>query len=98
MFKIRYSPNYGETHRSQDKEPNDNIVGTHDVSIITIDNGIFEVNATNGDTHLGGEDFDRLILEYIVSEFRKSDGIDLTKDKLALQRVREAAEKATASS
>ncbi|OMO56331.1 Chaperone DnaK [Corchorus capsularis] len=68
--------------------------GTFDVSILEISNGVFEVKATNGDTFLGGEDFDNTLLEYLVSEFQKSDNIDLSKDKLALQRLREAAEKA----
>uniref|UniRef100_A0A0D9XF60 Uncharacterized protein n=1 Tax=Leersia perrieri TaxID=77586 RepID=A0A0D9XF60_9ORYZ len=68
--------------------------GTFDVSILEISNGVFEVKATNGDTFLGGEDFDGVLLDYLVSEFKKSDSIDLSKDKLALQRLREAAEKA----
>lgn len=68
--------------------------GTFDVSILEISNGVFEVKATNGDTFLGGEDFDSALLDYLVSEFKRSDGIDLTKDRLALQRLREAAEKA----
>ncbi|KAF6147360.1 hypothetical protein GIB67_003258 [Kingdonia uniflora] len=68
--------------------------GTFDVSILEISNGVFEVKATNGDTFLGGEDFDNTLLEYLVSEFKRTDSIDLTKDKLALQRLREAAEKA----
>ncbi|KAJ3707362.1 hypothetical protein LUZ61_011067 [Rhynchospora tenuis] len=68
--------------------------GTFDVSILEISNGVFEVKATNGDTFLGGEDFDSALLDYLVTEFKRTDGIDLTKDKLALQRLREAAEKA----
>ncbi|XVF61464.1 hypothetical protein PTKIN_Ptkin08bG0131300 [Pterospermum kingtungense] len=68
--------------------------GTFDVSILEISNGVFEVKATNGDTFLGGEDFDNALLEYLVSEFKRIDNIDLSKDKLALQRLREAAEKA----
>ncbi|XP_042498407.1 heat shock 70 kDa protein, mitochondrial [Macadamia integrifolia] len=68
--------------------------GTFDVSILEISNGVFEVKATNGDTFLGGEDFDNTLLEYLVSEFKSSEGIDLSKDRLALQRLREAAEKA----
>ncbi|PIA44933.1 hypothetical protein AQUCO_01700483v1 [Aquilegia coerulea] len=68
--------------------------GTFDVSILEISNGVFEVKATNGDTFLGGEDFDNALLEYLVSEFKKTEAIDLTKDRLALQRLREAAEKA----
>ncbi|KAM0061970.1 putative Heat shock protein 70 family [Helianthus debilis subsp. tardiflorus] len=68
--------------------------GTFDVSILEISNGVFEVKATNGDTFLGGEDFDNTLLDFLVSEFKRTEGIDLTKDRLALQRLREAAEKA----
>eukprot|EP00933_Yihiella_yeosuensis_P005653 TRINITY_DN110206_c0_g1_i1.p1 TRINITY_DN110206_c0_g1~~TRINITY_DN110206_c0_g1_i1.p1 ORF type:complete len:668 (+),score=139.64 TRINITY_DN110206_c0_g1_i1:37-2004(+) len=68
--------------------------GTFDISILEISGGVFEVKATNGDTSLGGEDFDYRILEWLVAEFKKSQGIDLSKDKLALQRLREAAETA----
>jgi len=68
--------------------------GTFDVSILEISGGVFEVKATNGDTLLGGEDFDEELLEYLVSEFKKDSGIDLSGDALAMQRLREAAEKA----
>jgi molecular chaperone DnaK len=68
--------------------------GTFDVSILEIGDGVFEVKSTNGDTFLGGEDFDNRIVEYLAAEFKKDQGIDLTKDKLALQRLKEAAEKA----
>jgi len=68
--------------------------GTFDVSILTLSQGVFEVMATNGDTSLGGEDFDTVLLNYLVSEFKKDQGIDLSKDPLALQRLKEAAEKA----
>ena len=68
--------------------------GTFDVSILEIGDGVFEVKATNGDTHLGGEDFDLRIIDYIADEFRKDQGIDIRKDKMALQRLKEAAEKA----
>ena len=68
--------------------------GTFDVSILEISGGVFEVKATNGDTFLGGEDFDNTLLQHIVEEFKKDQGIDLTEDKLAVQRLREAAEKA----
>ena len=68
--------------------------GTFDVSILEIGDGVFEVKSTNGDTFLGGEDFDARILEYLASEFKKENSIDLTQDKLALQRLKEAAEKA----
>ncbi|GGH08138.1 chaperone protein DnaK [Alsobacter metallidurans] len=68
--------------------------GTFDVSILEIGDGVFEVKSTNGDTFLGGEDFDMRLVEYLAEEFRKESGIDLKKDKLALQRLKEAAEKA----
>ena len=68
--------------------------GTFDVSILEIGDGVFEVKSTNGDTFLGGEDFDDAIVDYLVSEFKKDNGIDLKTDKLALQRLKEAAEKA----
>ncbi|MEH3143909.1 MAG: molecular chaperone DnaK [Methylobacterium frigidaeris] len=68
--------------------------GTFDVSILEIGDGVFEVKSTNGDTFLGGEDFDNRIVEYLAAEFKREQGIDLTKDKLALQRLKEAAEKA----
>src|SRR5215216_4254046 len=68
--------------------------GTFDVSILEIGDGVFEVKSTNGDTFLGGEDFDMRIVDYLADEFKKENGIDLRKDKLALQRLREAAEKA----
>jgi molecular chaperone DnaK len=68
--------------------------GTFDVSILEIGDGVFEVKSTNGDTFLGGEDFDMRLVEYLASEFKKEQGIDLKKDKLALQRLKEAAEKA----
>ncbi len=68
--------------------------GTFDVSILEIGDGVFEVKSTNGDTFLGGEDFDNRLVEYLAAEFKKEQGIDLTKDKLALQRLKEAAEKA----
>ncbi|HMN73201.1 MAG TPA: molecular chaperone DnaK, partial [Rhodoblastus sp.] len=67
---------------------------TFDVSILEIGDGVFEVKSTNGDTFLGGEDFDMRLVEYFAAEFKKEQGIDLTKDKLALQRLKEAAEKA----
>jgi molecular chaperone DnaK len=68
--------------------------GTFDVSILEIGDGVFEVKATNGDTFLGGEDFDNKVVEYLAEGFKKDEGIDLAKDKLALQRLKEAAEKA----
>ena len=68
--------------------------GTFDVSILDINDGVFEVLATNGDTKLGGDDWDNKIIDYLVSEFKKTNGIDLSKDKMAMQRLKEAAEKA----
>src|ERR1700745_19002 len=68
--------------------------GTFDISILEIGDGVFEVKATNGDTFLGGEDFDKRIMDYVADEFKKEQGIDLRNDRLALQRLREAAEKA----
>jgi molecular chaperone DnaK len=68
--------------------------GTYDISILEIGDGVFEVKATNGDTHLGGEDFDQRVIDWLADEFRKDQGIDLRGDKMALQRLKEAAEKA----
>ena len=68
--------------------------GTYDVSILEVGDGVFEVKSTNGDTHLGGDDYDHRIVEWLVGEFRKEQGIDLSKDKQAMQRLTEAAEKA----
>ncbi len=68
--------------------------GTFDVSVLEIGDGVFEVKSTNGDTFLGGEDFDKEIIDYLASEFKKEQGIDLRQDRLALQRLKEAAEKA----
>jgi molecular chaperone DnaK len=68
--------------------------GTFDISVLEIGEGVFEVKATNGDTHLGGEDFDLRLIDYLADEFKKDQGIDLRKDKMALQRLKEAAEKA----
>jgi len=68
--------------------------GTFDISILEIGDGVFEVKSTNGDTHLGGDDFDQRIIEWLISEFQKKEGIDLKKDPMALQRLKEACEKA----
>jgi molecular chaperone DnaK len=68
--------------------------GTFDISVLEIGEGVFEVKSTNGDTHLGGEDFDQKIMDYLAEEFRKDQGIDIRKDKMALQRLKEASEKA----
>ncbi len=83
-----------------DKKGNEKIAvfdlggGTFDISILEIGDGVFEVKSTNGDTHLGGDDFDKALVDYIADEFKKESGIDLRSDRMALQRVREAAEKA----
>jgi len=68
--------------------------GTFDISILEIGDGVFEVKATNGDTHLGGDDFDQKIIDWLVAEFKRQEGVDLSKDAMALQRLKEAAEKA----
>lgn len=83
-----------------DKKGNEKIAvfdlggGTFDISILEIGDGLFEVKSTNGDTHLGGDDFDKVLIDYIAEEFRKESGIDIRSDRMALQRVKEAAEKA----
>jgi molecular chaperone DnaK len=68
--------------------------GTYDISILELGEGVFEVKSTNGDTHLGGDDFDQKVIDWLVAEFKKDQGIDLSKDSMALQRLKEAAEKA----
>ena len=68
--------------------------GTFDISILELGDGVFEVKSTNGDTHLGGDDFDQKIIDWLADEFKKDEGIDLRKDPMALQRLKEAAEKA----
>lgn len=68
--------------------------GTHDVSVLDLGGGVFEVLSTDGDTHLGGDDFDRVIIDYLVEEFKNESGIDISKDPMAIQRLREGAEKA----
>src|SRR3974377_530614 len=68
--------------------------GTFDISILEVGEGVVEVKSTNGDTHLGGDDIDKRIIDWIVEEFRRDQGIDLSKDRMALQRLKEAAEKA----
>src|SRR5690606_16300850 len=68
--------------------------GTYDISILDLSEGVFQVMATNGDTHLGGDDFDQVIIDWLADEFKKQEGIDLRGDRMALQRLKEAAEKA----
>src|SRR5437763_3864190 len=83
-----------------DKKKNEKIAvfdlggGTFDISILDVGDGVFEVKATNGDTHLGGDDFDQVLIDYIADEFKKEQGIDLRKDAMALQRLKEACEQA----
>src|SRR5437667_926248 len=83
-----------------DKKKNEKIAvfelggGTFDISILDVGEGVFEVKATNGDTHLGGDDFDQVLIDYIADEFKKDHGIDLRKDQMALQRLKEACEQA----
>ena len=92
-FHIRYSLNLWETIRSVDKEPHDNIMGTFDVSLISVEDGIFEVKATGGNTYLGGSDFDNRIVDWAVEEFKKKHKIDLRTSMKALARLRLAAER-----
>ncbi|HAY77895.1 MAG TPA: molecular chaperone DnaK, partial [Gemmatimonadetes bacterium] len=68
--------------------------GTYDISILELGDGVFEVKSTNGDTHLGGDDYDLCVINWLVDEFKKDQGVDLSKDSMALQRLKEAAEKA----
>jgi molecular chaperone DnaK len=84
-----------------DKQNKDSVVavfdlggGTFDISILELGDGIFEVKSTNGDTHLGGDDFDQVIIDWVVSEFKKQENVDLSKDPMSLQRIKESAEKA----
>ena len=100
VLRIINEPTAAALAYGLDKEASGTIVvydlggGTFDVSILEIGDGVFEVKSTNGDTFLGGEDFDLRLLEYLADEFKKENGIDLKEDRLALQRLKEAAEKA----
>ncbi len=100
VLRIINEPTAASLAYGLDKKQNKKIAvydlggGTFDVSILELGDGVFEVKSTNGDTFLGGEDFDNAIVEYLISEFKKDNGIDLKSDKLALQRLKEAAEKA----
>ena len=101
VLRIINEPTAAALAYGMDKEDQDQKImiydlggGTFDVSILDIGDGVFEVLSTNGNTHLGGDDFDEAIINYLVSEFKKSDGIDLKADKMAMQRLKEAAEKA----
>ena len=100
VLRIINEPTAAALAYGMDKETNQKILvydlggGTFDVSIMEIGDGVFEVLATNGNNRLGGDDFDQRIMDYIVAEFKKDQGIDLSKDRMALQRLKEAAEKA----
>ncbi len=100
VLRIINEPTAASLAYGLDKKNDEKIVvfdlggGTFDVSILEIGDGVFEVKATNGDTHLGGEDFDLRLVDYLADEFKKEQGIDLRSDKMALQRLKEAAEKA----
>ena len=101
VLRIINEPTAAALAFGMDKEEQDQKImvydlggGTFDVSILDIGDGVFEVLATNGNTHLGGDDFDQRIIDYLLSEFKKSEGIDLSTDKMAMQRLKEAAEKA----
>ena len=100
VLRIINEPTAAALAYGVDKELNQKVLiydlggGTFDVSILEISDGVFEVLATNGDTRLGGDDFDQKVMDWIVNEFRKENGIDLRNDKMAMQRIKEAAEKA----
>ena len=101
VLRIINEPTAAALAFGMDKEDQDQKImvydlggGTFDVSILDIGDGVFEVLATNGNTHLGGDDFDQRIIDYLISEFKKSNGIDLSADRMAMQRLKEAAEKA----
>jgi molecular chaperone DnaK len=100
VLRIINEPTAASLAYGLDKKKDEKIVvfdlggGTFDVSVLEIGDGVFEVKATHGDTHLGGEDFDLILVDYLANEFNKDQGIDLRNDKMALQRLKEAAEKA----
>lgn len=100
VLRIVNEPTAASLAYGMDKHKNEIIAvydlggGTFDISVLEIGDGVFEVKSTNGDTHLGGDDFDQVLMDWIADEFNKSNGIDLRKDRMALQRLKEAAEKA----
>ncbi len=100
VLRIIYEPTAAALAYGLEKKGNETVLvwdlggGTFDVSILEVGDGLFEVKATNGDTHLGGDDYDERIVDWLVSEFRKEQGIDLRADRQAMQRLTEAAEKA----
>ncbi|MFH1617414.1 MAG: molecular chaperone DnaK [Candidatus Margulisiibacteriota bacterium] len=100
VMRIINEPTAASLAYGLDKKKNEKIAvydlggGTFDISILELGDGVFEVKSTNGDTHLGGDDFDQTIIKWLVDEFKKDQGVDLSKDKMALQRLKEAGEKA----
>ncbi|MFB3895652.1 MAG: molecular chaperone DnaK [bacterium] len=100
VLRIINEPTAASLAYGLDKKKNEKIAvydlggGTFDISVLEIGDGVFEVKSTNGDTHLGGDDFDQRVIDWIADEFKKQEGIDLRKDRMALQRLKEAAEKA----
>ncbi len=100
VLRIINEPTAAALAYGLDKKKNEKIAvydlggGTFDISILEIGDGVFEVKSTNGDTHLGGDDFDQKVIDWLADEFKKQEGIDLRKDRMALQRLKEAAEKA----
>lgn len=100
VMRIINEPTAASLAYGLDKKANEKIAvydlggGTFDISILEIGEGVFEVKSTNGDTHLGGDNFDQKVIDWIIAEFKKDQGLDLSKDKMALQRLKEAAEKA----
>ncbi|MCA9396714.1 MAG: Hsp70 family protein, partial [Candidatus Omnitrophica bacterium] len=100
VLRIINEPTAAALAYGLDKKQNQKIAvydlggGTFDVSILEIGDGVFEVHSTNGDTHLGGDNFDQVIIKWLIDEFKKDNGIDLSQDRMALQRLKEAAEKA----
>ena len=100
VLRIINEPTAAALAYGLDKKNNETIAvydfggGTFDISVLEVGDGVVEVKATNGDTHLGGDDLDDRIIDWIAAEFKKSDGIDLSKDRMALQRLKEGAEKA----
>src|ERR671936_345172 len=100
VMRIVHEPTAAALAYGLDKKKDETIAvydfggGTFDISILEVGEGVVEVKATNGDTHLGGDNLDQRIIDWIIAEFKKSDGIDLSKDRMALQRLKEAAEKA----
>src|SRR3954466_5327237 len=100
VLRIINEPTAAALAYGLDKKANETIAvydfggGTFDISILEVGDGIVEVKSTNGDTHLGGDDLDQRVIEWLIAEFKKSEGIDLGKDRMALQRLKEAAEKA----